>query len=541
MAIESNAKPLRAILWCAVSSESQAEEGKESLPAQERDLRALAQREGWDIVDVLIVPGFSRRYYELSEFADAAQREKIDAGKRLQDHLQKRDFDVFACHDGSRFGRTQALLSGIVERVIDIDAKLYTLADGWIDERNYCMYASMGGYSAASHVDFIQRAYQIGMPKRVSRGLPVGQPPITHYVERNGSGKAVRLLIIEDRRRLFEDATRLLLQGVGWGDMPITLYKQFGHANPKNGKPYSPTTFRTIFYGAWTWEHSARLYTHGKRKYGDDTVRKYYGLWAFDEDEPLPPGVEIYRNTCPPVFTGDLAEQVKAELRRRAKILEGRAGHKNANMFTGLLVCGSCGCRMGYRKDIWCSYRCGSSDAVHKYQPRHACTLEKRTIGEKMVVAWFQQRLCDMLERQDPLILQASGEMLNDSGRVDRLYTEIADVEGRIASLLMQRADTPSGSQHILSDLINRFDQQLQGLRLALGETESQVKLTRKRAGSTHNAYEEIRANSLDTFWNLPIGEINRILLMLLGDNRLVVMDGEIVGIAKQTRVTDIV
>ena len=52
---------LRCIIWCAVSSRAQNEPDKISLPQQESDSRALAEGNGWEIIDVLRVPGHSRR------------------------------------------------------------------------------------------------------------------------------------------------------------------------------------------------------------------------------------------------------------------------------------------------------------------------------------------------------------------------------------------------------------------------------------------------------------------------------------------------
>jgi hypothetical protein len=122
MSLSQN-KPLCVVLWCAVSSAEQAADEKASLGEQERELRELAAREDWQIVDVLIVPGFSRRYYNFPEFAEAAAREGIEAGKRLLEHFDRRDFDVFACRDGSRFGREQSIFGEVVARVIDSGAR----------------------------------------------------------------------------------------------------------------------------------------------------------------------------------------------------------------------------------------------------------------------------------------------------------------------------------------------------------------------------------------------------------------------------------
>lgn len=52
---------LRCIIWCAVSSQAQNEPEKISLPQQETESRALAEGNGWEIIDVLRAPRQSRR------------------------------------------------------------------------------------------------------------------------------------------------------------------------------------------------------------------------------------------------------------------------------------------------------------------------------------------------------------------------------------------------------------------------------------------------------------------------------------------------
>jgi hypothetical protein len=530
---------LRALIWCAVSSDEQAREGKESLPTQEAEARALSDRHGWTVTDVMIVPGHSRRYIDIHELNESALNEGIDAFEKLLQHWRDCDFDVLIVRDADRFARTQTLHAYITEQTIELGARIYSLADGWIDKSNYRMWIAMAGYKSASHVDWLQKAHAIGMPKRVSKGLPASLLPMSHKVERNEGGKAVRVVINEKNRRMFNDAAQLILQGVAWSDLPLRLYEQYGHANPKNGKPFGPATFRNLFYSPWMWGHAARLYVRtvgGKKPHYK--VKKHTGLWTFDEDVPLPPGVEIYRNTVPPLFTGDEAELLKAELRRRYILMEGRAGHKNANTFTGLLVCGSCGCRLSYRKrHNWAHYRCMSNGSAFRYSERYTCTLNKRTVGEKKVIAWLHERLVQMLAAQDLTTFQDTVQVANAPARPEQLQAEINQIEARIASLMVQRADTPEGSQYILTGLIENFDQQLQGLRSALTQIEQIDRAALKAKASASVALEELRAMTLESFWEAPPAEINRLLLMLLGDNRLIIVDGEVVGIGQQSAI----
>lgn len=288
-------KPLRAILWIAVSSTEQAKDEKDSLPAQERDLRALADREDWTVIDVMIVTGFSRRYYTIREFADDALLQNIDAGQKLLQHLEDEDFDVFACRDGSRFGRTQAIFSEVVERIIDSGARIFSLKDGWITETNFRMFNSMAGYSAAAHVDWLVQARKMGISKRLQNGLPPNTLPMSHKLLRDEKGKPLHVVINEANRSRVELAMDSLLNGMAWVELPIELARN-GYVNPQ-GRHYSAMTFRNLFYNAWFWGHSAVIsHSHTYE------TRRGWGIWGFDTSASVPEGIEIYRNTHEPFF-----------------------------------------------------------------------------------------------------------------------------------------------------------------------------------------------------------------------------------------------
>ena len=166
--------PLRAILLTAVSSPQQATSDKESLEMQERDLRALAAREGWDVIDVLRIPGHSRRYFNYHEFAEDMRAAGFDAADKMFAHWRARDFDVLAVWMGDRLSREQSMFAEIIARTIDARATIYDLkSGGWIKEDNYRMYAAMSGYAAASAIDALvtrgRRAQQQGARPRAGR------------------------------------------------------------------------------------------------------------------------------------------------------------------------------------------------------------------------------------------------------------------------------------------------------------------------------------------------------------------------------------
>jgi DNA invertase Pin-like site-specific DNA recombinase len=196
----------RALIWCAVSSRAQNEPDKISLPQQESDARALCVRNEWQIVDILRVPGHSRRYIDFHELAADAAEEGIDAFYRLKAHWEAKDFDVLIIRDGDRFARTQALHAYITEQIIKSGGTIFSLADGLIDERNYRMWIAMSGFKAAGEIDRLVKARDTAMTDLAKRGLPItSRIPISHRAIRDEkTGKTIRLDVDERRRRLWD-------------------------------------------------------------------------------------------------------------------------------------------------------------------------------------------------------------------------------------------------------------------------------------------------------------------------------------------------
>ncbi|PJF39372.1 MAG: hypothetical protein CUN54_08870, partial [Phototrophicales bacterium] len=229
----------RAIIWCAVSTQAQADDEKDSLPKQEADARALCEREGWQIVDVLQVPGHSRRYVDIHEAARDMLAAGIDAFDKLLKHWDKQDFDILIIRDGSRFARTQALHAYVVERTIGIGARLYSLADGWINDTNYRMFIAMGGYSAAGEIDNLTKRREMGFDARARRGLPVNSKVIRSHklIRDEQSGRALRIEFDETTRPEWDHLATLILEGVSWRQMEKQMYARYGHG-PGTGERY---------------------------------------------------------------------------------------------------------------------------------------------------------------------------------------------------------------------------------------------------------------------------------------------------------------
>lgn len=506
---------LRAILWTAVSTKAQAEDDKASLPAQEADLRALADREGWDVIDVLKVPGHSRRYLDWHGLVNDSLKVGIDAFDKLQRHFDRRDFEILAVRDADRFARTQTLNAYIVESVMDAGAVIWTLSEGKVDEQ-YRMFIAMSGYRAAAAVDQLKKHREMALNTKPDRGLPVAGMPIwSHRFPRNELGKVVGVVVDESKRRAFNDLAELILDGVQWEDI-ARIMNERGYRKD-DGTSFSPEFFRkTVCHPMW-WGHAAR-YFRG-RKHGS-----YSGAWTYDESYPAPEDVKIWRSVYPAVWTGDEAEEIKAELRRRHSMMKGRADTENTRRFTGLLVCASCGFNLASKTTPrWLGMNCGQ-----RYSKR-GCD-QPNTISERRIISFLTPLLQELKRVRDPQ------KIFGDTGRertqqsLDLARADLEKVHSKaraMAGLYAENAGT--ALQDIYASELKKLEQQAAELEASIRRAEADLAaITPNRA-----AVEEL---DLETFWQQPPRVINQQLHAIFGMWRLVVDHGKIVGYAQAQR-----
>lgn len=519
------AKPNRAAIWLAVSTKRQADDEKASLPGQLRDAEALCEREGLVIVDKpLTVDGHSRRYLDFFTLAADARKDGIDAFDRLNEMLNNRRFDVLVVRDGDRFARTQALHAYIVERVIEADARIYSLADGWVDRSNYRMWIAMSGYRSASEVDALVKKRVDGMIARTRRGLPARIPVLSHKLLRDEiTGKPIKVILDPAKRPLLDALAKLLLDGVALNQLANRLL-ELGFINPQTGKRYSITTFPKLLYNPWFWGHSAFNYDRtSAHPLGRD------GHWAYDKTAPLPANVVMFHDTHEPGYSGELAARVQAEMQRR----EGSGGRRKPDTYysySGLLTCAYCGCKLnghrghpdrGYLKE-YVYYMCRTK-YLHKRNlsivdcPAH--NVLKREIADE-----FVRNLLTLVANEDfsPLI---GTDTSQTESIILRLQDDIATLERQLESMIREQAERENPTTRALyAKQIDQMSDRLDQLHQAMG---AEVQKNKER--STH-LYDQqqvssiIRQMGIDHFMQSP-RELNQLLHRLLGKGKMKVKD----------------
>lgn len=508
----------RAIIWAAVSTLAQTHEDKYSLPAQEADGLAFCEREGFEVVEVLRVPGHSRNYKSLEKLATDARAKGINAFDRLIHHLETCDFDVLVCRDANRFARKASLLHFIVESVIeDCGARIYSFNDGWVDETNADIFAMVKGYTTARERKWLIEAGKNGKAKLLENGLPTGnQVAMSHKRVRDPeTGKDIAIVLNEQLTRLWQDLAEVILSGMTWQFMGSTLYERYGHVD-HTGRPYSSRTLYSLVLNPLFWGHTSSGY---------HTASK--GRWVFDPDYPAPEGVIIHHNTVPPVYQGEVAEAVKAELIRRMSI-RGHASPLNTYRFSGLFVCGTCGYTM--TSYVRAGERAGLCCATQYREIRSGVTCKQWRFKDEAIRPYMDTLLRQLL---DGMPLPFESDQADDS-RLELLTADQARLEGQVDLLIHEQSLAPVAVQERYRSKVMTLSRQLEQLEAEIARTKEAARDRSRVQTQRTQVIEDIRETTLEGFWQLPQRQVNQLLRRLLGDYQLVALNKKIIGMQKR-------
>lgn len=505
----------RAVIWCAVSTAAQAMEDKTSLDAQESDGRAAAAREGLEVIEVLKVPGHSRRYLSLEKCAADMLAAGIIAFSRLIELWESRGFEALIVRDGDRFARTQSLHLRVVEETIQAGARILSLADGWIDANNYRLWGALNSYKAASEIDQMQKRRAASLRARLASGLPWALPTFPYIVERDPrNGRAVRLVVDESKRGLLNDIAAVVLEGVAWDRIHARL-RDMGH-----GFTSRTESIYRLMYSPMLWGHMGFPLNHR------------YGTWAYDESVPVPKGITLWRNTHPPAFEGELAERLREELDRRKK-LRGRAKGDTPYIFSGLLLCVGCRKLMSgnTRKPSkkWKAkvpilyYRCVSQWSQRR---RHndqsiVCPAVKNTISTKTL----------MIEVGAILEAIIGGQMgaltpPDNAQAIRLLLLEIERTEESIRDLINRQAAARASVRDM-------YDAQINALGDALDKQRERLRqLQAARPERNEQALEKLRQLGVKGLWRMEPHRANQLLKVLMGKARFLIREGHVIGVS---------
>jgi DNA invertase Pin-like site-specific DNA recombinase len=171
----------RAALYLRVST------GEQTTENQRRELEAVVQRTGWDIVAI----------YEDAGISGAKGRDRRPAYDHLLKDAARRQFDVAMAWSVDRLGRSLTDLIGFMDELNSLDIDLYLHQQG-IDTTTPSGRAmfQMCGVFAEFERAMIQERVKAGLARARAQGKTLGRPKVATHVERSvwrlrkaGSGK----------------------------------------------------------------------------------------------------------------------------------------------------------------------------------------------------------------------------------------------------------------------------------------------------------------------------------------------------------------
>lgn len=506
--------PKRCIIWVAVSSPEQAADDRESIPDQIRRQQERADRNGWLVIDQIVIEGFSRRFYTFAEFAEAAAAAGHTDALRMYDHWTAKDFDILSCRDLSRLGREQSILSEVIARTIDAGAVILPLDEAAVDSTNYRMTGGVSGIMSAQHIDNMKRGRDMGMKGRAARGHKISRVTPMFYLEDSDG------ILYPDReryQRLFDDISELFLKGTSFEQIPYELETR-GHVSPITGHRFHKQLVRRILLTSRTYGHAE--YNRTGRKRGSTTIRAE--LWVTGRYD-APPDVFFKRDVTEPIWAGQEREDIIDELERRYNGIRGASRPYNTYALSRICVCETCGRFMSvqrtnpHRKTIGYYVVCHNG-RLH----RNGCD-NNRMVRFDLIESYIDGIIRAITQDASYLATDAP-----ERSRIPLIDRDIDRLSLRINNLIELIADAPPTARPDFQAKIDALSSQRDALRaerIRAAASEREAEYTRRQRVS---AIEVLGTRSI---WDLPGTQANQLLRKLLGVYRLKCNDGDVTGL----------
>ena len=522
----------RALVVCAVSTPEQDADDKESMRAQERDGLAWCEKEFCEVIDVVRIPGFSRSFLTFRELMEAAEAKGEFGPTRFWEHLQSKDFDVMVVRATNRFNREQSLNSEVMARVIRAGATIYSFIDGHIHKGNYRGMSAITGYRDSVEIDEFKKKRVTGIIGRAKKGLPVsGNPPMSHRVVFDpATGEELRLELREEFAALWHHLAAILLENVPYLELERELFKRWGFG--RGNRVYPPLKMHWMLFNAMFWGNNVI-------RWQDRTQPYWKGVWIFDPSIPAPDGVEMFWDTHEPVYTGELAELIKAELRRRTDVKNGMAKSHGTSKFTGLVACERCHNGFAYarrhRGDITHTYLVCSTTRESK---RLGMKCENTgVIREERVQEWLNKHLKDWLKK-GLVDIKLHNDKQDTAKQLKGLRASSGRLENRLSNLLDLIADADDDLRADYRGKIRTTKDELERCKQQLQQLEAKDRDFQRRAQIQSIQLKRIEDIGLEAFWQLEPLAINQALRALLDYARLVVDERHIIGFVDDRELT---
>lgn len=487
----------RAVIYCRVSSEEQASEGKTSIDTQRNDCRALAAKLGWTIVGEFTD---DRRYRVGSKLVEpSGSRADRPQWRKMLAMLEAGQADALLAWHASRLYRGYRPMSDFLE-VIEAHGIQVQLAKDSFDPRFAVLQAWLGKEENSARTERMR----FGKIGRARKGMSATSTPRCYKPVRDpDTGVTLGYELDPAWRSVLDEMARLFLERQPYRAIASAL-----GTNPRSGKPFNMITIYNLLHNPFVF---------GQVEFGRASRK---GEARF-----------TVRGLHPPAWDAETCQRLCTELARRDQ-LGSHAPRQLVHPFTGILRCGYCGrpmtpslagpARRNPDGRIYRYYYCQHNRlAMQGYypDPPHPANgiPEHKLIG--LVAASF-----DGFDAEDAETVMAAIATLSPTERGDDSASraELADVERQIVDLE--------------SDLSRvRSDRARAGLAGEIAQLQSQAALLQgqmaRAAPASPIDLAEMRAAILEVVddplaFNVPDDKLRALLNRLFVS--LYVRDGEL-------------
>jgi hypothetical protein len=521
----------RLAIWTAVSKPDKAKPSdpdvKDKYSLKDQELLGLAFGEANDceIVKIFRWPGHSRDESDivqaLEDFGKANRYEYHELRGMWRSHA----FDILWCHNHSRLGRSFTLQSWVIENVIRSGAKIYRHVGGWIDKADYGGQIALGGFAGAQERERRLIQNDAGMSARAAKGLNLNRVPFPHHVVRDPlDGKAI-LMEVDPANRLFLDHLyELLMENVPMSIVGRELFLRYGHVNARTGRAWGDQMLYEMLHRPSFWGHSARKFRAHLRSL-------YQDCWGFDLGAPIPKGVEMFRNTHEPAYTGSRASDVQSAI-RFMKNLKGITQPNRIHALSGLVFCPRCYRQFHYAKTTakhvkFYYLRCASHYEFTYHNLADDC-LNTRHIREADVQAFVDKLLLRALEGEDIGQIFGSTNAPLPQERIDTLKVEIERQKEIGYRLALQAAEESEHRSERANTLIAKSDAREDQLEAELRAITERREIELRERERQEKAVKELRLIPPEDRWTTDLPTLNRHLKDFFGRYVIFVLDGTI-------------
>lgn len=439
--MSSKTTATRAAIYTRISNDS---EGRElGVARQEKDCRALAEREGLEVVEV---------YSDNDISASTNSRAPRPRYLRMLDDAEAGRFDVVLAYSTSRLTRKVREQEDLIELHEEAGTRFLTVAAGWLDlasaagRLNARVLGSVDAGEAERTAELARRKQQ----ELAESGRHNGPRPFGWNIV--GRGAEQRLVLNEAEAAILRECVQRVLAGESiW---KITLDLNARGIPTSTGKTWATQVLRRVLLRDRNW---------GMRKH------QPLGKDGKPKGRPM-----LYPGQWEPIIDAETHDRVVAVLTDPARKTNNR-GTAPKYLLTSVAHCGECGGHVVGTNEFTYVLKSGKTRVyAHSYKcPRAGCMKVQRRMAD----------LDDHVSRVVVALLERDGVRLmgGDPVAADAARTRIAELESKLALAADRFASgewTDDMVSRITAQVRPQLDAERDRLRAAQPADESLMEFT---------------------------------------------------------------